>query len=198
MDPFALGGMAAAAAEDDPAAWFRAQQARKTVDEAVSAARLLGGVFVTLGVLALLPLVSARVRGGMQFLAVANAVILIGPGVWYFFAATLVSKLDRRAATAALRVAAAQGAAVALGLLAAAVARRRELSQIAAPAMLAVFFMPALGALAYHLRRAREAMNALGGGEIGFQPLAPVPVIPVAPEGRGDPPPPHAGAEQRD
>ena len=179
--------------------WVRAYEARQTVNEAAGAARLVGGVFIVLGVVLVVPAFVARMRGGVEFLAVANAVILIGPGVWYFFAAAMLRKLDRRAPTVALRVAAGQGAAVALGLLAAALLpRQRELGHVATPAGMALFFMPALAALAYHLRRARNAINALGGGEIGFEPLAPRPVIPVAPEERDVAAGPGVGGELRE
>ena len=187
MNPFALRALPADAAEA-AAGWLQAQQARKTVDEAAGAARLVGGIFIGLGALLILPVFVARLRGGLQYWAVANAVMLVGPGVWYVFAATLLRRLDRRAALVALRVAAGQGIAVAAGLLTAAVVRRGELAQLAAPAFMAMFFMPALAALAYQFRRARDAINVLGGGEVGFEPLAPVPVIPLA-RGEVDNPP---------
>ena len=155
--------------------------ARKQVDEAAAAAKLVGGVFVALGVVVLAIVMRGGIRGGAQWLALANVVILVGPGVWYFFAATLVRRLDPRAATVALRVAAAQGGAVLAGIVLAVVAGRSDLSQVAIPAGFAIFFMPALAALAYHFRRARGAINALGGGPLGFAPLAPRPVIPVQP-----------------
>lgn len=192
MNPFALSALPADAAEA-AAGWLRAQQARKTVDEAAGAAKLVGGIFIALGALLILPVFFARVRGSPQYWAVAIAVMLVGPGVWYVFAAALLRRLDRRAASVALRVAAGQGVAVAAGLLAAAVARRGELAQLAAPAFMAVFFMPALAALAHQFRRARDAINVLGGGEIGFEPLAPVPVIPLAPDERVDPSSPTPG-----
>ena len=187
MKPFAESALPADAA-DAAAAWLRAQQARTTVGEAAGAARLVGGIFVALGALLILPGFVARMRGGLQYWAGANAVMLIGPGVWYVFAATLLRKLDRRAASVALRVAAGQGVAVAAGLVTAALVRRGELAQLAAPAFMAMFFMPALTALAYQLRRARDAINVLGGGEIGFEPLTPLPVIPIPPDERVDPP----------
>jgi hypothetical protein len=152
--------------------------ARRQVDDAVNAARLLGGVFILLGAVVLAIVLRGAMRGGAQWMALANVVILIGPGVWYFFAATLLRRLDPRAATVALRVAAGQGAAVAAGILLA-VFTRRDMSEAAIPATLAIFFMPALGALAYHFWRARGAIEALGGGPLGFAPLAPRPVIPV-------------------
>ena len=160
--------------------WIQVQRARKTLDEAASAARLVGGVFVALGAVLVVPVIQGRMRSGMQALALANALILVGPGVWYVLAAGLVRRLERRAATVTIRVAIAQGALVATGLgLATFLDSRDTFARIATPALLAMFFMPALAALAYHLWRAREAMNLLGGGEAGFEALAPRPVIPV-------------------
>jgi hypothetical protein len=163
--------------------------ARKRVEDAAAAARLVGGVFVLLGVVVLAAVLRGLMRGGSRWLAVANVVILIGPGVWYFFAATLLRRLDPRAATVALRVAAAQGVAVAAGLVTSFVWNRSDLSEVAIPAMFAIFFMPALAALSYHLWHARSAMNALGGGPLGFALLAPRPVIQLregeAPAGTG-------------
>ena len=164
---------------DEAERWVPTSNARKVVDEAVSSARLLGGVFIALGALLLLQVAGGRMRGGGQVLAVANVVLLVGPGVWYFVAAGLVRRLDRRAATVALRVAAAQGAAVAAGFAVAALLGPNHRPPVAMAVMFAVFFMPALAALAYSLWRAREAMNFLGGGRAGFEALAPRPVIPV-------------------
>ena len=164
------------------ARWLQTQSARKTLDDAAAAARLLGGVFVALGVTLVFPALQGRMRAGMQALAVANALVLVGPGAWYVLAAALICRLDRRAATVALRVAAAQGALVAAGLgLAYFFDRRDARLGASTPALLAIYFMPALAALCYYLRRAREAMNLLGGGEAGFEALAPRPVIPLEP-----------------
>ena len=173
----------------DAMRWIQVRAARKTLDEAAGAARLVGAVFVVLGAAVLIPVLSGRMRTGMQVLAVANAIILVGPGAWYLLAATLITRLERRAATVGIRVAAVQGVLVALGLGVAGVVNSRETwSGVARPALLAVFFMPALAALAYHLRRAREAMNLIGGGQAGFEALAPLPVIPLEPPApAGDP-----------
>ena len=166
--------------------WAPVTSARKAVDEAAAAAALLGVVFAVLGALVMIPVVSGRMRGGLRLLAGTNALILIGPGVWYFLAASMIRRIDRRAVAVALRVAAGQGTLVASGLLLTALLRRRDTEEMTVPAILAMFFMPALAALAYHLWRARQAMNLLGGGETGFEALAPRPAIPLAPE----PPPP--------
>lgn len=174
--PPATGSMAEAAR------WVQAQGAHKTLDDAAAAARLLGGVFVVLGAVLVFPVLQGRMRTGMQALAVANALILVGPGAWYVLAAALIRRLDRRAATIAMRVAAAHGAFVAAGLgLSYFFDGRNARFTMSAPALLAIFFMPALAALCYHLWRAREAMNLLGGGEAGFEALAPRPVIPLEP-----------------
>src|SRR5437763_14723457 len=89
-----------------PAHWAAVTRARKAVDEAASAASLLGVVFAVLGALVMVPVVSGRMRGGLRLLAGTNALILIGPGVWYFLAASMIRRIDRRAVGAALRVAA--------------------------------------------------------------------------------------------
>ena len=179
------------AAIDEAARWVQTSDARKTVDEAASSARLLGGVFVALGVVLLVQVLRARLRGGGQVLAAANVVLLVGPGVWYFVAGGLLRRLDRRAATVALRVAAAQGAAVAAGFVLSALLGPNHRPSVAMAVMFAVFFMPALAALAYSLWRAREAMNFLGTDRTGFEMLAPVPVIPID-ESTPDIPPPGA------
>jgi hypothetical protein len=154
-------------------------RARKAVDEAASAAALLGVVFAVLGAILMIPVVGGRMRGGLRPLAAADALILVGPGVWYFLAASLIRRLDRRAVVVGLRVAAVQGTLVAAGLLLAALLRRRDAEELTVPAIVAMFFMPALAALAHHLWRARQAINLLGGGETGFEALAPRPAIPL-------------------
>lgn len=162
--------------------WMQVQAAGKLLNEAASASRLVGGVFVALGVFLVYTALDRRMYRGMQVLAVANAVVLVGPGSWYILAAAFLRRLERRAATVAIRVAAVQGVLVVVGLvLAGVIDSRGTWSGLYRPALLAIFFMPALGALVFHLRRARAAMNLLGGGESGFEALAPRPVIPLEP-----------------
>src|SRR5688572_29793572 len=84
---------------------LQVQAARKTLDEAASASRLVGGVFVVLGVFLLYSALDRRMLRSMQVLAVANAIVLVGPGAWYFLAAAFLRRLERRAATVAIRVA---------------------------------------------------------------------------------------------
>ena len=155
--------------------------ARKTVHEAASAARLLGLVFAALGGVLLVPLVQRRPSRGFEAMGIVNVVILVGPGVWYFLAASWIRRLDRRAATVSLRVAVVQFVAVAIGLVFAAVARRGSVSELAVPAVVALFFMPALAALVYHLVQARAAMNLLDTEGKGFEPIVRR-ALPVEPE----------------
>ena len=173
-------------AGSDPTRWIQVQEARKTLDEAAGAARLVGFIFIALGVALIVPLLDRRLRAGLQLVMVANALVLIGPGAWYVLAANLIRRLERRAATVAIRVAVVQGVLVAAGLgLAGWIDSRDPLFGVARPALLAMFFMPALAALTYNFWRARTAMNLIGGGGAGFEALAPRPVLPLDMPGAG-------------
>jgi hypothetical protein len=160
--------------------WFDDWTARKTVQEAASAARLLGVVFAALGAVLLAPVLQRGPSRGFEALGVVNVVILMGPGVWYFLAASWIRRLDRRAVTVSLRVAVVQFVAVAVGLIFGAVTRRDNLGQLAVPAIVALFFMPALAALVYHLVQARSAMNLLDTAGKGFEPIV-LRALPVEP-----------------
>jgi hypothetical protein len=165
--------------------------AQRTVHEAAAAARLLGVVFAVLGGVLLAPMLRRGNARGYEVWGIVNVVVLVGPGVWYFLAASWLRRLDRRAATVSLRIAAVQFAAVALGLLFRGTLGNNRLSDVAMPAVLAVFFMPALAALVYHLVRARSAMNLIQSEGSAFEPIV-RPVLPLDPATAPDPDSPPA------
>ena len=138
--------------------------ARKTrLQKAVSSVRLVGGVFSFLG---MIPLLGVLTRGYYEFmaqvLAVVTVIILLGPGVWYFVAARLLGSGQFWVVQMIQRVVWVQMSAIVLALVVGFVGR---IGIIAMPAMLAVFFVPAVIAMIVEIRKAsREPLLAEGHG----------------------------------
>ena len=144
--------------------------------------RTVGVIFAVVG---LLPLIIALTQRGMfglagQILAGLDTLILVGPGVWYIVASAQIRKLNRRAVTISIVAARAQLIVVGLTLVAAGVWDSREVGihprVLMIPALLALFFIPALIALMLVLRKARALMNLIEPEAHGFEPLAVLPV----------------------
>ncbi len=137
---------------------------RKTpLQKAVSSVRLVGGVFSFLG---MIPLLGVLTRGYYEFmsqlLSVATVIILLGPGVWYFVAARLLGRGQFWVVHMIQRVVWVQMAAIVLAFVAGFVGR---IGIIATPAILAVFFVPAVIAMIVEIRKAsREPLLVEGHG----------------------------------
>jgi hypothetical protein len=151
---------------------------------AVGDVRLVGGLFVILGLLPMaLALLSVSRRGdtwGPRLLAIVNTVVLLGPGVWYFAAGTMMRRLSRPALRQAVWVARAQLVIVPCTLLVGIFARPAgfEPEIFIVPVMLTIFFVPALIALLFTFRKIDGLMNNIEPETRGFEAL-PVQAIAV-------------------
>ena len=156
--------------------------------KAVGDVRLVGGLFVVLGLLPVAVVVFSAGRGdtmGARLLSIVNTLVLLGPGVWYFAAGTMMRRMSRPALRQAVWVARAQLVLVPLtitiGFFASPVGYEPGIFLI--PAILTVFFVPALIALLFTFRRIGWLMNQIEPEAHGFEAL-PVAVLPV-----NEPPP---------
>jgi hypothetical protein len=161
--------------------------------QAVGDVRLVGGLFVLLGLLPMLFVAFTAVRGGTRgarILSIVNTVVLLGPGIWYFAAGTMMRRLSRPALRQAVWVARAQlvlvPSAMVLGFLARAGAYEPHLFII--PAALTLFFVPALIALMFTFRRIDGLMNNIAPEIRGFEAL-PVQALSIAGDAAVPPPP---------
>jgi hypothetical protein len=148
---------------------------------AVGDVRLVGGLFILLGLFPMLLAFFSAARGGTRgarIIAIVNTLILLGPGVWYFAAGTMMRRLSRAALRQAVWVARAQlvlvPATALLGFLARPAGYEPHLFFV--PVMLTVFFVPALIALLFTFRRIDGLMNNIEPASRGFEAL-PVQVL---------------------
>jgi hypothetical protein len=158
------------------------------VKAAADACRVVGGLFVLLGGLPLAGVLGSAARGlswPARAFAIVTTIVLVAPGVWYVVASRLIRRGDARAARTSLWVAAAQAVVILLGLFGNLSARNEHL---AVPSLLALFFVPALGATCFHLVRARRAAAAAADTP-AFEALAPKPVLPLEPQPEETPAP---------
>jgi hypothetical protein len=151
------------------------KSAERILTEAADAARLLGGLFVLLGGLPVLFAGFSFIRGFLaQLLAVTDGLILIGPGVWYVLAARMMRRRQLWVVVPSLRVAAGQLLAVfvTLGLgIAFVVGRRSRFQVIVVPAILMIYFVPAVFAMTYHLWRLKQVIPLLAMPGKAFEPV---------------------------
>jgi hypothetical protein len=175
-------------AEETIADARRTSEQYRGLRTAVGDVRLVGGLFVVLGLLPMtLALLSVSRRGdswGARLMAIVNTVVLLGPGIWYFAAGTMMRRLSRPALRQAVWVARAQlvivPCALLIGIFAGPVGFEREIFIV--PVVLTIFFVPALIALLFTFRRIAGLMNAIEPEARGFEAL-PVQVLPLAAEG---------------
>jgi hypothetical protein len=162
---------------------WRKRSIHPELNAAADACRLLGLLFICLGACPLLlPQFVIGLRRGPMWLQQAMAIIitlvLVGPGAWYFVAARLTRRADLRAIRISLIVILIQAAFILFGLILAFVGRVGGALMV--PSFVGVFFLPALGAAARHLVRARRTAASIGQN-YGFDLLAPKPAVPVEP-----------------
>jgi nitrate reductase NapE component len=147
---------------------------------AADSCRLLGGLFIALGILPMLAVLRFVGAFGVEWmgrvLAIATTLVLVAPGAWYVVAARLIRRADARAARISMIVAVFQAAVIVGGLAFGVIFAPR--TPIAVPAFLAVFFLPAVLAMLYHLARARRAAEITATSH-AFEAIAPRPVLPV-------------------
>jgi hypothetical protein len=151
--------------------------------------RLVGGLFAFLGLMPLFAVlgIGRGNRWAAQLLMFVNSVVLLGPGVWYFAASFMMRRLNRTALRQAEWVARVQlvlvPAALACSYFASTVGFDGFIFLI--PAMLTVFFVPALIALLFTFRRIAGLMNQIAPDSHGFETL---PVQAMPPTGVSSPP----------
>ena len=149
--------------------------------QAADACRLMGGLFIGLGVLPMLMVLRFTGASGVEWvgrvLAIATTLVLVAPGAWYVVASRLIRRADARAARVSIFVAATQAALIVGGMLVGRAFGSRL--PVGMPAFMAAFFVPAMGVTLYHLVRAKRAAEATATSH-AFEPLAPRPVLPVA------------------
>lgn len=153
------------------------------VAQAVSSARLVGGVFTVMGVLVLFPTFNGPLGFGFyaQLLSALTAMILIGPGVWYFVAAMFLNRGQSWVVRIAQYVAVGQCASMILAFVLGRFISSRYSFFFAAPGIMAVAQAPALIATIVQMRRAaREPSMAQGHGfAVKVAPADRMDVIPV-------------------
>ena len=162
----------------------RSAEPYKQLRAAVGDVRLVGGLFIILGLLPMAPALFAMFNRndswGARLLAIVNTIVLLGPGVWYFAAGTMMRRLSRPALRQAVWVARAQLVIVPCVLFVGIFARPAgfEPEVFIVPVMLTIFFVPALIALMFTFRRIDGLMNNIEPETRGFEAL-PVQAIAV-------------------
>ena len=167
---------------------------RTQLDLAVADGRLVGVLFVVLGGLGTLIAVTYGRTSGQTngpALAAASGGLLLGPGVLYLIGAASLRRARASAGVLAMRASLAHATAIVATLAVVAagggVGRGVEWRIVGLPAGIGLFFLPALLALAWHLRRATAAARVLDEDVRAFEPVfassdapvAPRPVVPV-------------------
>jgi hypothetical protein len=139
--------------------------------------RLIGGVFVLIGIAPFVLGSRTPLSWTGQVLAIVNTAILIGPGVWYIIAASLMKRLHPSAARISMLIAFVQIAIVTLCLLAAFLGNR-EAAQFAVSACAVVFQIPAMIVLLFTLRHASRIVQRMSAVGHAFEPIAVQPLEP--------------------
>ena len=160
----------------------RAAEPYRQLRRAIGDVKLVGGLFVILGLLPMLLVIwsaCAAARGG-RIMAIVNTLVLLGPGVWYFAAGMMMRRMNRHALRQSIWVARVQlvlvPAVMLIGIFAMPIGYEPHLFII--PAVLTVFFVPALIALLFTFRRIGRLMDDIEPAERGFEAL-PVQALPV-------------------
>lgn len=157
----------------------------RCLDRAAASCRTLGGCFALVGSFPLLLVAFLKLNGmngpadiESQILGFVDTLILVGPGVWYFIAATLLRRCHLSASNWTLYVAVSQ-----LALIFLFVAFSLSVAHagfVLLPVILSLFFLPALIALIYELYRARRAIIVLSPVTSAFSPILLNPQSPSA------------------
>jgi hypothetical protein len=161
-----------------------AREPYKQLRTAIGDVKLLGGLFVVIG---LFSMAAAFVFAGRRdpmaarLMAIVNTLVLLGPGVWYFAAGVMMRRMNRQVLRQTKWVARTQLAIVPLsivvgGMLAGPAGYSPEIFII--PAALTAFFVPALIALLFTFRRIDGLMNQIEPEGHGFEAL-PVQAMPL-------------------
>ncbi len=167
---------------------------RRKLKEVVSNLRLIGIVFAAIGGFPLVLMRNSRAGFADQLLATVDSAVLIGPGVWYLFAAQMVRKLQLRGARISLRIAWAQLFIIAIGIVIGFGLGGRNRQAMLVPVFLAVFFVPALIAQMVQLAKAKGIIPLLNPEVRAFEAIPVAAMAPVLSNAQGDP---HGSAAER-
>lgn len=154
----------------DPAAIFR---------EVVYDLRIMGPVYCCLAILALFFGLTGSRGQAVRILSAVNAVLLIGPGAWYLIVAWQLNKLSFTLIRPTFWVAIVQAVLVMCVLAVQIKIGWRMPGEVFIPAALAMFFIPAVIATAWHLWRLQQVVPTLLPSSMAFEPTG-VKDIPVA------------------
>jgi hypothetical protein len=153
--------------------------------EAVGDLRIIGGLFCLLSVVPLFFGLASRAPQLVgQMLAAVDSVLLLGPGVWYLIAANSFKRRNFSLIRPTLYVAGGQLAIVfgilGLGML----LRLGSIAALVVPAVMVMFFIPAVAATMWHIRRLEQMAHLLLPTGMAFEPIAvqPIPVAEVMEE----------------
>ena len=172
---------------------------------AVRSTRVLGIVFIGIGVLGMLPTFTMGMRGaGGATLSIATMALIVvtatltyfGPGALYLVCSNFIARRRKWAIVTAMVLAAIQILLICIGLITLtrfylSAAPQTRSSAVFIPLAFTLFILLALAQLEYHLCRCFEAIRLSPVDmQRGFDPLQPAPVIPLV-----SAPPPHAARE---
>jgi hypothetical protein len=132
--------------------------------------RTLGWLFAILGGI---PLFLRGARGGGldvidRFVAIIDTAVLVGPGVWYIIAASMMRRGNAVMARNCHYAVLAQLAIIALTVIAGFLFHEGIFMM---PAMEAIFFVPALLGLLWVIRRIRRTLALMDTGGYAFETL---------------------------
>jgi hypothetical protein len=140
---------------------------------------LIGGLFVTIGMLVLFVAFARGVTLAAELYAIANTLVFVGPGVWYVLASRQVVAARLWVLPICLKVAAVQGAVILILLLiAATVSRITRTYEFVIPGLLALYFVPALAVLSRRLVKLGRVAALLTADGHAFEPVRVQPVLP--------------------
>jgi Kef-type K+ transport system membrane component KefB len=126
---------------------------------------------VVFGLMGVILIVSMRARSGSivtQAVSSVAGVALIGPSIWYFYAASQIRKLRGWVVPVSIKVVIGQGLVVLVCLLLRP-ALSRGSEQVLFPVLMTIFFLPALIVMAWQLSKSLDLIRAIDPSGAAFQ-----------------------------
>ena len=145
---------------------------RSRISQAAGGAKLVGGLFIVLGSLPMLGVAFGR-AWVEEVLSVSTTLITVSPGVWYVIAGVFLRRGQYWAVKTTYRIALGQFLCLVLAFFGGVISSQNR--EIIVPAVLLLFFIPALIALMFDMHRAHREL--ISGAGRGFA----VHVLPVVP-----------------
>lgn len=147
----------------------RPLSAEESVDNAATNAQWLGAGFAILGLITIVGAWNPAARLASHLLLIADTLVLIGPGVWYFVAAPRIRQLDVRAVRNSQYVIFGQIGAIVLLTSADLFINGFTPTTLILPGVFALGAIPALVVLIVDLRQTRKAISKLSPPGRGFE-----------------------------